>query len=258
MKKEDPNKPLVSVILPVFKSEAHLEKCLVSISAQTYKNIEIIAVVDYLGDNCLSILRKYKKSEPRLRIYKNIQRYGLARTLNRAIEKARGNYLAFADSNGIVSSYRISKQVKFLQKNPKVAAVGTQAAFISKNGKKLETTTYPLRHSQIYKGLLSGETFKFESALIDKTRLPKDILRFRRNTHYPYVYSHVFTKIGLYKKIANLDKVLIQTRIVNRQNKDLLDFGKKLSFIKVLFESTTTHDYKPSLRSLFVPMIKQG
>ena len=78
-------KPLVSIILPVFKSEQHLWVCLQSLSEQSFKDIEIVAVVDYLGDNSLKILRKYRKVEPRLRVYANLQRYGLASTLNRAL-----------------------------------------------------------------------------------------------------------------------------------------------------------------------------
>jgi len=185
MNKKDPNKPLVSVILPVYKSEAHLDECLESISAQTYKNIEIVAVVDYLGDNCLKILRKHKTIDKRLRIYKNVQRYGLARTLNRGVRLSRGEYLAFMDSNGVASAQRISKQIKFLSENKKAAVVGSQTVLISKNGKKTSQSQYPLSHEDIYKGLLSGETFKFESALIDKTRLPNDIFKFNKNRLYP-------------------------------------------------------------------------
>ena len=90
MNKANSNKPLISVILPVFKSERYLESCLNSLSKQTYQNIEIVAIVDYLGDNSLKILRKHKKTDNRLRVIHNLQRYGLASTLNRAVRLSKG------------------------------------------------------------------------------------------------------------------------------------------------------------------------
>jgi len=167
-------------------------------------------------------------------------------------------YIAFVDSDGILSKYRVSKQVKFLENNPKVAAVGAQTKYISANGNKLHgKSTYPLTHENIYKGLISGDTFKFESALIDKTRLPKDICNFNSKTKYPYMYVDIFTKIGKYMEIANLNEELIKTRTFEKEDKPF-NIEKKLSFMKVLLDSTAHHDYKPSIRSIFFPTIKQS
>jgi len=255
MNKKDQNMPLVSVVLPVYKSENHLIDSLISISNQTYQNLEIVAVVDYLGDNCLKILRRYKRADARFRIYKNVQRYGLGRTLNKALRHAKGEYIAFSDSEGLSSKYRIAKQVKFLMGSPKIAAVGSQSTFISNRIKRLGKSSYPTTHEEIYKGLMSGASFKFESALVARDRLPKDILYFKTDTRYPYLYIDVFTKIGKYAQLANLNETLVKSRIIERENKNYINIEKKLSFIKVLFESTTIHDYKPSFRSLLSPII---
>ncbi len=251
------NKPLVSIILPVFKSEKHLADCLESLSLQSYKNIEIVAVVDYLGDESLKILRKHKKIDKRLRVYSNLQRYGLASTLNRLVRLAKGHYIAFMDPQGVALKSRIAKQVSYLMKNPKAAAVGSQATLVDDNNKKLEKSEFPTHHEEIYGHLLAGESMRFETTMVEKTRLPKDILKFKKNTHYPFVYADVFMKIGLYKELANLKDNLVMARI-NSEKKQLVNIRKKLSFIKLLFESTTVYEYKPSLKSLFSPIIKQG
>ena len=248
-------KPLVSILLPVFKSEKFLEECLWSLSAQNYPNIEIIAMVDYLGDDSLRILKKHKKLDKRLRIYHNVQRYGLPVTLNRLAKRAKGQYIAFMDPHGMSLKSRISKQVKFLMENPKVAAVGTQTNEIDEYGKVVGKSGFPKTHEEIYGHLISGISMKFESALIDKTRLPKDILRFKKGAHHPFVYADVFVKIGQFGMIANLNNKLVITRQI--QKKQLVNISKKVTFIKILFESTMNLDYKPSLRSLFTPLIKQ-
>lgn len=250
-------KPLVSIILPVYKSEAYLEACLNSLSNQSYSNIEIIAVVDYLGDNSLKILKKHKKIDKRLRIYENIQRYGLASTLNRAVGLAKGQYIAFMDSAGIAEKTRINKQVKFLVDNPKIAAVGSQIVNINELGKKMTYSMFPTQHEEIYKHLIAGESFKFESSLIDKTRLPKDILKFKKGTHYPYVYIDVFMKIGVYSELANINETLTKTRIIQKTKKTI-NIDKTITFIKLLFDGTTNYEYKPSVKALFSPILRQN
>jgi len=257
MIKANPKKPLVSIILPVYKSEKYLESCLKSLSNQTYENIEIIAVVDYLGDNSLKILKKHKRTNKRLRIYNNLQRYGLASTLNRAVKLSKGQYLAFMDSTSIADRNRISKQLSFLKKNEKIGAVGTQITFINDKNRMISNSNFPLLNEDIYQHLMSTEDFKFETAMIAKTRLPNDIIRFNKNTVYPLIYSEVFLKIGKYTKLANLPDPLIRVRTVSSQSKKMIRIDKKISFIKVLFESTTMHEYKPSIRSIFSPIIKQ-
>lgn len=247
-------KPLVSILLPVFKSEKYLEECLASLSAQNYPNIEIVALVDYLGDNSLKILRKHKKIDKRLRIYHNVQRYGLPATLSRLTKLARGHYIAFMDPNGIALKSRISKQVKFLEENPKIAAVGSQTTEIDLEGKIIEKSAFPQDHEEIYKHLITGRTMKFETALIAKKRLPRDIFRFKKGTHYPFVYADVFVRIGQFAEIANLKNKLVTTRLVKR--KELINMGKKATFVKLLFESTMNLDYKPSFKSFFTPLLR--
>lgn len=249
------NKPLVSVILPVFKSELHLKDCLKSISAQSYKNLEIVAVVDYLGDESVKILKNHRKEDKRLRIYQNLQRYGLAATLNRAATLTRGKYIAFMDSTGMAHKTRLSKQIKHLLNNPKVAAVGSQTNTIDDNNRRIGESAYPLSHEEIYGHLIGAKSLKFETVTLDRTRLPKDILRFKKENPYPFVYVDVFMRICQYKEIENLGENLTSIRDISNKKKQLLNMEKKLSFIKLLFESTTTYEYKPSVRSLLSPIL---
>src|SRR6266540_5036790 len=97
------SKPLISILLPVHNSEGYLADCLNSLLNQTYKNIEIVAMDDKSSDNSYRILNQFKKQDKRLRVYKNIKRYGIAVTLNRLLKKTKGNYIAFMDTNDISS-----------------------------------------------------------------------------------------------------------------------------------------------------------
>lgn len=251
-------KPLVSILLPVYKSEQYIESCLESLSSQSYKNIEIVAVVDYLGDNSLKILRKYKKIDKRLKVYSNIQRYGLASTLNRCVSLSKGQFIAFMDPNGIAKPTRINKQVKFLQENEKIAAVGSQITIVDKNGKKTGESLFPYTNDEVYSHLIGSQSMKFESVTLDRRKLPKDILKFKKGTHYPYVYVDVFMKIGVYKEIANINESLIKVREFVKENKQIINLNKTATFIKLLFDGTTNYEYKPSIKSLFSPILRQS
>ena len=59
---------LVSVIVPVYRVEKYLEKCINSIIDQTYKNIEIILIDDGSDDKCPDICDKYKKNDKRINV----------------------------------------------------------------------------------------------------------------------------------------------------------------------------------------------
>ena len=94
--------PKVSVIVPVYNVEKYLSKCLDSLVNQTLKDIEIIVVNDGTKDNSQSIIDKYKK-----KYSKKIKSYikengGLSSARNYGLKYAKGNYIAFVDSDDYV------------------------------------------------------------------------------------------------------------------------------------------------------------
>src|SRR3989338_8386665 len=89
------SKPLISILLPVHNTEKYLSDCLNSLINQTYKNIEIVAIDDKSSDKSYKILNQFKKKDKRIRVYKNVKRYGISITLNRLVNKAKGSYIAF-------------------------------------------------------------------------------------------------------------------------------------------------------------------
>lgn len=89
---------MISIIIPVYKVEKYLEKCLNSVINQTYKNLEIICINDGSPDNSLKILEKYKKIDKRIKII-NQENKGLAGARNTGINNANGELIFFLDSD---------------------------------------------------------------------------------------------------------------------------------------------------------------
>lgn len=255
------NRPLVSILLPVHNCSKYLSDCLKSLVGQSYRQIEIIAIDDFSADDSLKILKSFaKKYLPagrqgkKVRVYKNIKRYGLIMTQNRLLRKAKGNYIAFMDAKDTSHRERIKKQVEFLQGNQGVVAVGTQCRFMNEKGRYIGKSAFPQENQFVYKSPLHGISMQFETVLVNKTLLPKDVLKFT-NSSNPFIYSDLFIKLLPYGKFANLSTHLYYHR-KNPQTyfRDLRE--NAMSFMKLWLLSKSNYKYKASLSSLLLPFTR--
>lgn len=94
--------PLISVVVPVYKVERYLDRCIQSIVAQTYHNLEILLVDDGSPDECGRICDRWAERDSRIRvIHQENQGAGAAR--NAALDAARGELMGFVDSDDYIS-----------------------------------------------------------------------------------------------------------------------------------------------------------
>lgn len=250
------NKPLVSILLPVHNCERFLADSLKSLVSQSYRQIEIIAIDDKSSDNSLKILKSFSKRHKKLRVYKNVKRYGIVMTLNRLLKRIKGDYIAFMDANDISAKARIKKQIEFLQNNQGVVAVGAQVRFINEKGELIGKSSFPNENQFVYKSPLHGISMQFETLMVNKNLLPKDLLKFTDSTE-PFIYSDLFIKLLTYGKFANLSKYLHYHR--NDPKEYFGDLRIHLiSLIKLWIKSIANYDYQLSIKSFFTPLIKQG
>lgn len=239
---------LVTVLLPVHNNQMTLSDCLESLLAQTYTNIEIIAIDDFSRDHSFSILRKYRRLDKRIKIFRNVKHYGLTTTLNRALKRASGKFIAFMDPKDISTKDRLKRQMQYLRENNKTVAIGTQCMFIDEQHKKLGKSEFPAEHENIYNKLINGLSMQFETVLINTYLLPKDLLYFYKH-EYPVIYTDLFLKLQKYGSFANLNHCLYM-RMQESQKK--IESVKRfiLPHIKLFIKARFTHDYRPSLTSL--------
>lgn len=92
---------LISIIIPVYKVEEYLEKCIESVLKQTYTNLQIILVDDGSPDNCGKICDEYAKKDSRIEVIHKVNG-GLSDARNVGIAKAKGKYIGFVDSDDYI------------------------------------------------------------------------------------------------------------------------------------------------------------
>ncbi|MBQ6995529.1 MAG: glycosyltransferase [Lachnospiraceae bacterium] len=95
-------KPLISVIVPVYKVEKYLNRCVESLRKQTYNNLEIILVDDGSPDSCPMMCDGYAQEDERIKVIHQ-SNSGLSGARNSGLEIATGDYIGFVDSDDYVS-----------------------------------------------------------------------------------------------------------------------------------------------------------
>ena len=88
----------ISIIVPVYKVEKYIDKCIKSIIDQTYENIELILVDDGSPDNCGKICDEYAAKDSRIKVIHK-ENGGLSSARNIGIENSIGDYIMFFDSD---------------------------------------------------------------------------------------------------------------------------------------------------------------
>lgn len=94
----DGERPLVSVVVPMYRAEAHLAACVDSILGQTLRGLEVVLVDDGSPDRCGEIAEKYAERDPRVKVVRQANS-GAARARNSGIEAATGAYVGFVDAD---------------------------------------------------------------------------------------------------------------------------------------------------------------
>lgn len=98
--------PLISVIVPIYKVEKYLERCIESIRKQTYSNLEIILIDDGSPDNCGKICEEYAQKDSRIKVIHK-KNGGLSDARNVGLDVMQGEYVTCIDSDDFVSKYFI-------------------------------------------------------------------------------------------------------------------------------------------------------
>ena len=117
--------PKVSVVMPVYNEEKHVSRAIESILNQTFKDFEFVIIDDCSKDKTSRIIKEYKNKDLRIKIVTNKKREFIAKSLNKGIKIAKGEYIARMDGDDISLPERLNKQVCFMEIHPEISVLGS-------------------------------------------------------------------------------------------------------------------------------------
>ena len=130
-------RPLISVIIPVYNVEKYLRQCLDSVAGQTYDNLEIICIDDGSTDSSGAILDEYAAKDRRFKIIHQKNR-GISAVRNRGIDESFGEWISFIDGDDIVETHFYEKLLSKQQKDKDIIISCGVILFDSSKNKKLQ------------------------------------------------------------------------------------------------------------------------
>ncbi|CAI6086432.1 hypothetical protein PAECIP112173_04984 [Paenibacillus sp. JJ-100] len=132
--------PKVSVIIPSYNHSKFLKQAIESVLNQTYKNFELIIVDDASSDNSNEIIQSY--NDERIKSFCFQTNQGAVDTLNYGILSSDSDYVALLNSDDYWEQNKLEKQMKYLENNPDVSCVFTDAYFIDESNNILQKNDY--------------------------------------------------------------------------------------------------------------------
>ncbi|EKT61277.1 glycosyltransferase family 2 protein [Providencia sneebia] len=198
------NTPLVSVIMPCYNSEKNIQESIDSVLNQEYQNVELIIVDDNSTDSTVNILNNI--TDPRVSIILSKKNNGAGYSRNIGIEKAKGRFIAFLDSDDIWIKSKLKEQISFMLTHDYPFTFSYYQHFSSKGLEQVITAPeYTTYQKSLYGNVIGCLTVIYDTQRFGKQYMP--LIRKRQD------FGLWLTLLSLEKKAYCYPKVLAYYRI---------------------------------------------
>jgi teichuronic acid biosynthesis glycosyltransferase TuaG len=232
--------PLVSIITPSYNSLAFIRETIESVQAQSYPHWEMIIVDDKSKDESVQLIKQYVKDDQRIKLISLTQNIGAARARNVAIKSAKGNYIAFLDSDDLWLPTKLEEQVTFMQKG-NISFSFTSYSLINEDGNHLDIEVKAPKVVD-YKYLIGNTIIGCLTVMLDRRQIkqiempviqPEDTalwLLLLRQGHQAYGLQKVLSRYRIVSNSVSRNKVKAAYRYWK-----LLRSQEKLNLVKANF-----------------------
>lgn len=204
---------LVSVIMSTYNEDLYwIEQSIESILNQTYKNIELIIVLDNpQNDSLKKLLLKYSSLDSRISVIINEQNLGLVSSLNKALQSCKGTFIARMDADDIAFNDRIHTQKEYLESND-LDFIFSPMLYIDEEGKEFNNTSSKDITPYGIKRILSVTNISNHPTWFCKKEVYDELNGYR---NIPYCEDYDFSLRALEQgfKIGKVNKELLKYRV---------------------------------------------
>lgn len=233
------SKDLVSIITPTYNCAKFIGATIESVLNQTYQNFEMIIVDDASKDNTEEVVKSFK--DKRIKYIRLSKNSGPAVARNRAMEEAKGKYMAFLDSDDLWKREKLEKQINFIKKN-KYKIICSDYEQIDEEGNKLNKII-PCKKKINYNGILLSCPVGNSTVFYDVSKLGKFKVPNIRKRNDDALWLQILKKE---KYMYGQKEILMEYRI--RQNSIS---SNKLSLIKYHWQLYREIEHLSVIRSVF-------
>ncbi len=202
---------LISVIMPVYNAEKYLLEAIQSILSQTYSNFELLILNDGSTDASASIALTFAEDR-RVQLIDRKENWGLVRTLNDGLMRAKGEFIARMDADDIALPHRFQKQIELMMSNSRIGICGTWFQYINRD----TVIRLPTRHDDIKLAALSYNPFGHPTAMMRMSILREHQITYLEKYFLAEDYE-IWMRILDVSEGANIDEVLLHYRIHPQQ-----------------------------------------
>lgn len=234
----------VSIIMPAYNCEKYIGDSIDSVIKQTYKNWELIIVDDCSNDNTWSYINNNYSYHQKIKLFRNSSNQGVSYSRNFGLSVAKGQLVAFLDSDDLWDESKLEKQIEFHQKK-KVTFSFTGCSYINEKSEKFKGT-FKVPEFVSYKDLKNNNVISLSSVVLDI-----DVIR-----NYKLEHDHVHEDYLLWLKILknNILAYGINEELLIYRISSSSKSGNKFRGIKMTFN---THKLlgDSNIKSLYFTLI---
>lgn len=162
---------LVSIITPAYKTEKFIAETIESVQAQTYTDWELLITDDCSPDNLADVVKSFAEKDDRIKYLRAPQNGGPANARNNSLEKARGRFIAFLDSDDLWHPEKLERQLQFMNNNG-YAFTYTAYQRMKMNGEMYPFVNY-VPEKMTYSSLLKNTCISTLTVMLDRSLLPQ-------------------------------------------------------------------------------------
>lgn len=200
--------PKISVVMPVYNGEKYICETMDSVLNQTFGDFEFIIINDASKDRTEEIIKSY--NDDRIVYLINEQNLGVAGTLNRGLENAKGEYIARIDADDIAIAERFEKQVAFMDAHPDVGVCGSHIRIFEEDGAERDfiysETDKELRVDMLFNSGFAHPAVMLRKSVLDENNIFYN-LEFEKAEDYRMWYDIMKKSMG-----HNLQEPLLRYR----------------------------------------------
>lgn len=211
--------------MPSYNKENYIAKAIQSIINQTYKDWELIVIDDASTDNSVEIIKSF--TDERIIFRQNEMNIGMAANRNRALDMARGEYIALLDADDITTEFRLQKEVEYLDSHPEIDVVFGSFQEIDENDIIKESYFMPLKNPAFVRAkLMVLDPIPNGSSMYRKDLVDKHNIRYRDNLLGMDDYMF-WVECSLCGKITGLSDLFLYWRNTENNGTNTYKYAKE-------------------------------